>query len=315
MLSRTAANLYWTGRYVERADFVGRLLDATGRLSALPSTYGGDPTAWSGALAAAGVADGFAEAHAAEEPAEAAVVQFLTVCSANPSSIYNCVERARGNARAVRTALTREAWEALNGAWHEVQRLSGAELSTTQVRELTEAVQRAVAVFDGAAQRTMLRDDAYWFLQLGAAVERADNTARLLDVKYHLLLPRDEPVGGSLDYFQWETILRTVSAHTAYRWVYRDAVKPWLVADLLIFNDRMPRSLACCYEAIVELLDYLGSGSGRRGPAHRQAAQTRLQLREGDIKRVFTTGLHEFLDRFIADNNQLGLAVAEQFAF
>jgi uncharacterized alpha-E superfamily protein len=313
MLSRTAANLYWTGRYVERADFLARLLDATARLSALPSTFGGDPTAWSGALAAAGVADAFAELHG--EATEAAVLSFLTCEEANPSSICNCIERARGNARAVRTALTREAWEAINNSWHEMQRLRGQELPAAQSREFTEAVQRAVAVFDGAAQRTMLRDDAYWFLQLGSAVERADNTARILDVKYHLLLPRDEPIGGSLDYFQWATILRTVSAHTAYRWVYRDAVKPWLVADLLIFNDRMPRSLACCYEAIVELLDYLGSGSGRRGPAHRHAAQTQIRLREGDIERVFASGLHQFVERFLIDNNQLGLAIAEQFAF
>ncbi|HKR90612.1 MAG TPA: alpha-E domain-containing protein, partial [Phenylobacterium sp.] len=145
--------------------------------------------------------------------------------------------------------------------------------------------------------------------------ERADNTARLLDVKYHLLLPRDEPVGGSLDYFQWSTILRTVAALTAYRWVYRDAVKPWLVADLLIFNDRMPRSLTCCYDTIVELLDYLSADSGRRGPAHRQASQIQLQLREGDIKAVFASGLHEFLERFIIGNNRLGGAIAEQFAF
>jgi uncharacterized alpha-E superfamily protein len=313
MLSRTAANLYWTGRYMERADFLARLQDATARLSGLPSTYGGDPTAWSGALAAAGVAEAFAGAHG--EPSEAAVIQFLTFAPDNPSSICNCLEAARGNARAVRTALTREAWEALNGAWHEVQRLSGVERSAIEVREFTESVQRSVAVFDGAAQRSMLRDDAYWFLQLGAAIERADNTARLLDVKYHLLLPRDEPVGGSLDYFQWATILRTVSAHTAYRWVYRDAVKPWLVADLLIFNARMPRSLACCYETIVLLLDHLGAGSGRRGPAHRLAAQIQLDLRESDIKAVFASGLHQFVERFIVDNNGVGLAIAEQFAF
>jgi uncharacterized alpha-E superfamily protein len=314
MLSRTAANLYWTGRYMERADFLARLLDATVRLSALPTTYGGDPTAWSGALATADQAEAFAAVHG-DPPTEAAVIQFLTVGPNNPSGICECIEHARSNARAVRTGLTREAWEALNTAWHEVQRLRAQDLSKMDVREFTEAVQRAVAVFDGAAQRTMLRDDAYWFLQLGAAVERADNTARLLDVKYHLLLPRDEPVGGSLDYFQWSTILRTVSALTAYRWVYREAIKPWLVADLLIFNERMPRSLSCCYDAIVELLDYLSAGSGRRGPAHRQASQVQLQLREGDVKAVFASGLHEFIERFIVDNNRLGVAIAEQFAF
>ena len=313
MLSRTAANLYWTGRYMERADFLARLLDATARLSGLPTTYGGDPAAWSGALAAAGASDAFAATHG--EPTEADVIRFLTVDTDNPSAICTCIEHARSNARAVRTGLTREAWEALNTAWHEVQRLRVQELTKANVREFTEAVQRAVAVFDGAAQRTMLRDDAFWFLELGAAVERADNTARLLDVKYHLLLPRDEPVGGSLDYFQWSTLLRTVSALTAYRWLYRDTVKPWLVADLLIFNDRMPRSLACCYDAIVELLDYLAAGSGRRGAAHRQASQTQLLLQEGDVKTVFASGLHEFIEQFLVDNNRLGLAIAEQFAF
>jgi uncharacterized alpha-E superfamily protein len=312
MLSRTAANLFWTGRYMERADFVARLVDATARLSALPSTYGGDPTAWSGAIAAAGVAEAFAEARGEAE--EATVVQYLTVEPENASSIRNCVAHARGNARAVRTGLTREAWEALNGAWHEVQRF-GVRVTTSRAAELTEAVQRAVCLFEGAAQRTMLRDDAYWFLQLGAAVERADNTARLLDVKYHLLLPRDEPVGGSLDYFQWATILRTVSALTAYRWVYRDSVKPWLVADLLIFNSRMPRSLTCCYDQIVQLIDQLCAGTGRRGPATRIASQMQLQLRESDIDCVFASGLHEFIERFIVDNNRLGAAIGEQFAF
>jgi uncharacterized alpha-E superfamily protein len=312
MLSRTAANLFWAGRYMERADFVSRLVDATTRLSALPSTYGGDPTAWSSAIAAAGVADSFAETHGEAE--EAAVIQYLTVEPGNTSSIRSCVEHARGNARAVRTGLTREAWEALNGAWHEVQRF-GVRLDPSRAAELTEAVQRTVSLFDGAAQRTMLRDDAYWFLQLGGAVERADNTARLLDVKYHLLLPRDEPVGGSLDYFQWATILRTVSALTAYRWVYRDSVKPWLVADLLIFNSRMPRSLSCCYDHIVQLIDHLGAGTGRRGPATRIASQMQLQLHERDIDQVFASGLHEFIQGFISDNNRLGAAIAEQFAF
>jgi uncharacterized alpha-E superfamily protein len=312
MLSRTAANLFWTGRYMERADFVARLLDATTRLAALPSTYGGDPTAWSSAIAAAGVEEAFEAAQG--EPEEAAVIQYLTVAPENHSSIRSCMERARSNARAVRTGLTREAWEALNGAWHEVQRF-GVELPASRVAEMTEAVQRSVSLFGGAAQRTMLRDDAYWFLELGSAIERADTTARLLDVKYNLLLPRDEPVGGSLDYFQWSTILRTVSALTAYHWVYRDSIKPWLVADLLIFNRRMPRSLSACYHRIVELIDHLGVGTGRRGPATRIATRMRLQLSEGDIEQVFASGLHEFIEAFISENNSLGDAIAEQFAF
>jgi uncharacterized alpha-E superfamily protein len=313
VLPRIAGNLYWIGRYVERADFLALLLDATLRLSALPTTHGGDPTAWPGALAVAGVAEAFAATHG--EPGEVAVAHYLAVEASNPSAISNCIERARRNARTANAGLTREACEVLNAAWRDVQRLGAQEFSKSTVYEFTEAVQRAVALFDGVTQRTMLRDDAYRFLQLGAAVERADNTARLLDVKYHMLLPGDEPVGGDLDHFQWSTILRTVSALAAYRRIYHEAVKPWLVADLLIFNDRMPRSLTCCYETIVELLDHLGAGGGRRGPAHLQASRVQQQLRKEDIKTLFSSGLHEFLVSFVSDNNQLGGAIAEQFGF
>ena len=313
MLSRSASNLFWTGRYIERADFGCRLLDATARLAELPSTYGGDPTAWTGALSAAGVSQAFAET--GKEASEANVVAWLTVDPANPSSIRSCLEHARGNARAVRTALTLEAWETLNSAWFEVDRFKSPRLSRLRAGELVETVRRSVLAFDGSAHRTMLRDGALWFLELGSALERADNTARLLDVKYHLLLPRDEAVGGSLDHFQWATILRTVSALGAYRWIYRDIVKPWLVADLLIFRAEMPRSLAACYGEIVERLDALGAGSGRIGPAHRVASATLRGLQATDIDRVFASGLHEFLADFLVQNNRLGAAVAEQFLF
>ena len=125
--------------------------------------------------------------------------------------------------------------------------------------------------FDGSAYRTMLRNDAYWFSRLGVYMERADNTARILDVKYHLLLPADEHVGGPLDYFQWSAILRSVSALTAYHWVYRESLKPWLIADLLILNEQMPRSLASCYENLEQNLDRIADVYGRQGPAQRQA--------------------------------------------
>jgi len=313
MLSTMAVNLYWMGRYIERADFLSLLLDATARLSALPATHGGDPTAWSGALAVAGAVSSFSEIH--DEPTEAAILQYLGLDPANPSSIINCIDKARSNARAAHTGMTQEAWEVINTAWHDVQAFSTEELSKTTLSGFTEVVERGVAKFDGRAHRTMLRDDAYWFLQLGAALERADNTARLLDVKYHLLLPGDEPVGGRLDHFQWSTILRTVSALGAYYRVYRDAIKPWLVADLLIFDERMPRSLTSCYDTIVEALDHLDAGKGGGGPAQDQAGRVRDQLRTGDIETVFASGLHEFLGAFIDDNGRLASAIAGQFGF
>jgi uncharacterized alpha-E superfamily protein len=159
----------------------------------------------------------------------------------------------------------------------------------------------------------MLRNDAYWFSRLGVYMERADNTARILDVKYHMLLPEHEPVGGPLDYFQWASILRSVSALTAYHWVYRENVKPWLVADLLILKDEMPRSLASCYENLVQNLDRIAAAYGRQGPAQRQARTIRTKLENSGMEGIFQQGLHEFIDAFIEDNNRLGGAIAQQY--
>jgi uncharacterized alpha-E superfamily protein len=313
MLSRTASNLYWMGRYLERADFTARLIEATQRLAALPSSYGGASNAWESALAATWMTHAYAGRGL--PIAEAPVSEFLTLDPSNPSSIRCCLDTARANARSVRTALTEEGWEAINSAWIEISRL-GAHLDGREaLAPLLDLVKHAVSAFEGAAQRTMLRGDAFWFINLGSAIERADNSARLLDVKYHLLLPRGEAVGGSLDYFQWTTILRTVSAMTAYRWVYRDSVKPWLVADLLILNRQIPRSLASCYDEIRRHLDLLASNSGKRGPAHRLAAAGHSRLGNTDIDAIFASGLHEFLTKFIVDNNKLGEAIAEQYLF
>jgi uncharacterized alpha-E superfamily protein len=159
----------------------------------------------------------------------------------------------------------------------------------------------------------MLRNDAYWFSRLGVHCERADNTARILDVKYHLLLPENERVGGPLDYFQWSAILRSVSALTAYHWVYRESVKPWLIADLLILKDEMPRSLAACYGNLVQSLDLIARAYGRQGPAQRQARAIRTRLENSRMDEIFQQGLHEFIGEFIAHNNQLGAAITEQY--
>jgi uncharacterized alpha-E superfamily protein len=166
---------------------------------------------------------------------------------------------------------------------------------------------------DGSAYRTMLRNDAFWFTRLGVGIERADNTARILDVKYHVLLPATESVGGSLDYFQWTAILREVSALTAYHWVYRQSVEPRLVADLLILNRQMPRSLANCYEILVRHLDLVGDAYGRRGESQRLASHMRARLSATTIDDVFAQGLHEFILGFIVENNRLGSAIAEQY--
>jgi uncharacterized alpha-E superfamily protein len=311
MLSRTADNLYWLARYVERAEFVARILEATQRLTAMPLAYVGGTNEWESAIATAGNARAFATRYA--EANEETAIDFLAFSTANPSSIRNCFELARTNARAVRTALTAEMWDVINGGWLELKRFGNGPASREEFLRFLRWVQETSLRFDGSAYRTMLRNDAYWFTRLGVYLERADNTARILDVKYHLLLPADEPVGGSLDYFQWAAILRTVSALTAYHWVYRENLKPWLVADLMILNDQMPRSLASCYENLVRYFDLIAHGYGRQGPAQRKARAVRTRLQNSRMEEIFQNGLHEFIGEFIGDNNALGAAVAEQY--
>ena len=311
MLSRTADNLYWLARYVERAEYIARILDTTLRLTALPLAYVGTTNEWESAVATAGCANAFFETY--EEANEETVMEFLAFSTANPSSIRNCFESARLNARAVRTALTIEMWDAINSAWLELKRWGNGPGSREECARFLRWVQSSSLRFDGSAYRTMLRNDAYWFSRIGVYIERADNTARILDVKYHLLLPAIEKVGGPLDYFQWSAILRTVSALTAYHWVYRENVKPWLVADLLILKDEMPRSLASCYENLVQNLDRIANAYGRQGPAQRQARTVRARLENSKIEDIFQSGLHEFIDEFVEDNNRLGTALAQQY--
>jgi uncharacterized alpha-E superfamily protein len=312
MLSRTADNLYWLSRYAERADFVARILDAALRLSALPANYGGsDTNEWESALASAGNIELFRPLY--DSVNEHTVRDFLAFSPNNPSSIRSCLQTARENARAVRTALTSEMWEAINEAFLHLRSFEGRDMTREEFARFLDWVKSVSLAFDGSAYRTMLRNDAYWFTRLGIAIERADNTARILDVKYHVLLPETERVGGSLDYFQWTTILREVSALTAYHWVYRESIKPWLVADLLILNREMPRSLANCYEMLVNNLDRIADAYGRRGPSQRLARGMLARLDDVTVEEIFASGLHEFIQDFIAENNRLGAAVIEQY--
>jgi uncharacterized alpha-E superfamily protein len=311
MLSRTADSLFWLSRYVERADNTARIIDAASRLTAMPISYAGTSNEWESALAAAGALDGFEVYYA--EASRDAVIDYLAFSTANPSSIRSCLETARANARAVRTALTADMWEAINAGWLELKRFDGTRMDRPSLNEFLSRVKEACLRFDGSAYRTMLRNDVYFFSRIGVYLERADSTARILDVKYHVLLPEPANVGGGLDYFQWSSILRSVSALTAYRWVYRESLKPWLIADLLILNDQMPRSLASCYENLARNLDQIARAYGRQGPAQRQARAVRARLENSRMDEIFQSGLHEFIDAFVADNNRLGATIAQQY--
>jgi uncharacterized alpha-E superfamily protein len=189
----------------------------------------------------------------------------------------------------------------------------GRDQDREETSRFLEFAKATSLVFDGSAYRTMLRNDAYWFSRVGLYIERADNTARILDVKYHVLLPETESIGGSLDYYQWTALLRSVSALTAYRWIYRESVQPWLVADLLILKQEMPRSLLACYDALVRFLDEIGQAYGQQGPGQRHARQVMRRLEQASIKDIFQSGLHEFLTEFVEDNSRLGDILAQQY--
>ena len=311
MLSRTADSLYWLSRYVERAEYLARTLHATQRLATVPLEEVGSTNEWESVLVTATCSDAFFAAH--ETATEDAVVDYLAFSPDNPSSIRNCLEQARANARAVRTALTTETWDAINGAWLELNAGEARPRSRDEIGRFLAWVQETSLRFDGSAYRTMLRNDFYWFSRLGLFIERADNTARILDVKYHLLLPAQERVGGPLDYFQWAAILRSVAALTAYRWVYRQGIRPWLVADLLLLNEQMPRSLASCYKNLVRYLDQIAEQYGRQGPAQRQARAIQRRLESSSMDEIFQRGLHEFITELISDNNRLGAAISDQY--
>ena len=312
MLSRTAANLYWIGRYMERAEFTSRLLEATLRLSSL--SYGADAAsaAWESALAVVG--RGPAPGEVAASGATAFnVCRTLALDLDNSSSIRSTLARARDNARSARNALSSEVWEAINRAWLDIgDRTSPGGIQNTLA--LIDTLKANSRGFEGALAR-MLRHEGFWFMRLGSAIERGDNTARLLDVKYYLLLPKEQKVGGVLDRDQWTAILHTVSARNAYRLFYRDTLKPWLVADLLVFRSELPRSIAGCSEEVVDLLAEIGGRTGRQGEADRLARLRNSQLGETNIDQVFRSGLHEFLKDYVAENAELDAAISQQFRF
>lgn len=311
MLSRTADNLFWFARYIERADNIARILEASNRLAAMPLAYSGTTNEWESAVAATGTLRAFSQHH--DEITAKSVIDFLAFSRKNSSSIKMCIETARANARAVRTALTAVMWEAINGAWLDLRRADGTDMKRGALDQFLAKVKEAALRLDGSAYRTMLRSDAYFFFRLGVMVERADNTARILDVKYNLLLPKDTNVGGGLDYFQWSSILRIVSADVAYHRIYRQSVKPWLVADLLVLRSEMPRSLTACYDSIRETLDRLANEYGRQGPAQRLSRSIRTKLANSNIDDVFRGGLHEYLTDFVGENARLGQAIVDQY--
>jgi uncharacterized alpha-E superfamily protein len=311
LLGRTANGLYWMSRYIERAENMARLVDAGLRM-ALTRTQDASEE-WNSVLLSAGSDLSFSQKH--HEYTAANVSDFLLRDTSNPSSAMSSIETARNNARMVRTALTRVTWESINEAWMSLKRMLARPIDERDLPTVLDAIKRETALIRGAFYSTMLRNEIFDFSQLGTYVERADNTARILDVKYYVLLPSISWVGSSLDNYQWESILRSVSAHRSYRWVYDADYKPTNIADYLILNVRMPRSLTFCYRFLAEHLKFLADDYGERHACHTTVEKIQAMLKRGSIKDIFDHGLHEFLAEFIRDNTRLGDEIVQDYRF
>ncbi len=310
MLSRTADNLFWLARYMERAETTARLLEVGSRIALIPSAAG-YRNEWDSLLRATGTADGFTAKY--KDATQKNIEAYLFFDHDNPSSVAACITRARENGRIVRTALTTQVWDALNTAFQELRGLEGARRGTLELTRLTEWTMRHVAMLRGAIEATQLRGDGYDFMNLGYYVERADNTARLMDVKYYVLLPRADFVGTGLDNYQWTTLLRAMSAHRAFHWAYGGEVTAGKIAHFLILNPQCPRALITCVQALNTHLDRLTRAYRRTTTAQAQARSVLADLAEARVEEIFDEGLHEFLTRFIGDMAGVGLAIHESY--
>jgi uncharacterized alpha-E superfamily protein len=313
MLGRTANDLFWLSRYIERAENIARLIEVGYRIVLLPREGEGFHQEWRSTLESGGCLNGYVARHGELETRN--VIDYMLFDTSNPSSIASCLAGARRNGRAQRTALTREMWESLNSAWLEFSAIKPSSVTSNSLPELLDWVRSRSALYRGAMLNTILRNDTYYFSQVGTFIERADSTARILDVKYYHLLPSSEMVGSGKDNFQWQSILRSVSAHRSYRWVFKDSVRPLRIAEYLILHRQMPRSLRSCYDEMTDALQQLAILYGTRHPCHITAESTRDLLMDAEIQNVFQNGLHEFIQELIARNNRLGHEISQAYHF
>jgi uncharacterized alpha-E superfamily protein len=309
MLSSTADHLYWMARSMERAESTARMLDITYRMSLLKHATSTPFQEWSAVLAISGLQQEFSQRYA-EVNAEN-VVQFMALDETNPASIISSLSSARENSRAVRGTITSEVWEVINHTWLMVRDKREAGIPTDGVSQFFDWVKERSHLSRGISYGTMLRGEAFRFIRLGTFLERADNTARILDVKYHILLPSPQDVGGAADYYQWGALLRSVSSFESYRKVYSDVITPKRVAELLILNADMPRSLHFCLREVHRLVGEIGGP--RADELIRQVGRLHAELEYGRIDDIMVQGLHEYLTSVLSRLYAIGDEVSKTY--
>lgn len=303
MLSRTADHLYWMSRNIERAENIARFLDVANRLSL---SGGGARDSWQPPLTITGGTDAYHQRHG--EVAAVNVINWAVLDASNPSSIYSCLRIARENAHAVRSVIPNELWEIINSTWLELKTIDGARLREQGLTGFCEWVKERSHTVRGATHGTMLRDEAFHFVRLGTFLERADNTARLLGVRSAGVTAETRVVAAS-DQLHWAAVLKSVSAYKAYRALTREDVSPAGVADMLIMNADMPRSLHSCLDAVSSILERISSTA----ECTRLAGAAHARLHYGRLEELLADGLDKFVSAFITGNNALGSEIHADF--
>lgn len=312
MLSRTASDLYWMSRYLERAENLARMLEVSYSLSLMPQagrTDGREELAMS--LLAAGTLDDYNQRHG-ELNAER-MLHFFALDETNPGSIYCCLQAARTNAHAVRGRITGDMWENINATWLEMRNIASNGLAHYGISHFCEWVKQRSHLFRGATAGTIMRNDAYCFIRLGTFLERADNTLRLLDVRYEMFGEESEEVSdnSARGYYQWSALLRALSSFEAFNEIYRNAPNARQVSEMLLLRADVPRSLHACIEELNQILAGLPSGSGRT--SQRLAAELNARLRYTGIEEILDAGLHLWLTDFIQRIRHLGETVHHSY--
>jgi uncharacterized alpha-E superfamily protein len=309
MLSRTAANIYWMARYMERAESTARLLTMGQRMAILPGSVHRDE--WRSVVRVTGCEALFPEEGLVKE---VDVVQTLVLDEENPNSIRSCLARARANAKSVRTALTQDMWEAINDGWRKLESYDVGE-ARRELPGLIDWVKTRACTFRGAADSDQLRNAAHDFLRMGGSLERAQMTLRLLDVKYYVLLPETEVIGGTRDHYQWTSVLHALSGSRAYHHVYGGAYTPWQITDFLMCNRTFPRSVAFCFDQLQYRLNRLARFHEARAVCHDTIAEMVDNLDQLDKGEIFKTGLHETVQNGLMMTDRLGREIAEAYHF
>jgi uncharacterized alpha-E superfamily protein len=314
MLSRTADHLFWMARYMERAENTARMLDVNYQTSLLPQSADRAEQGWRGMLGISELTDAYEVRHGPIEPRH--VMDFMVRDETHPSSIAACLRAARENARAVRGTITTELWETTNQTWLEFNRMLRQIGFERDPSAFFEWVKFRSHLSRGVTVGTMLQDESLHFIRIGTFLERADNTARLLDVKFHALngdyFGREQNDDApEVDFYHWSAILRSVSGFEIYRKVYRNVIVPEKVAELLILRPDMPRSLASCMNGVVDNLELVSNAQS--ADTERRAGRLRSDLEFGRIDEVFATGIHAYLTNFLDRVNDIGAGISRDF--